>query len=354
MLRLAPEEFLRVRQVLPGRLETTFGGGELNVAVSIAVQGGQSAFMTASPDNVITDALVQEMGKLGVESNLIQRTSDGRFGIYFVETGANQRGGTVTYDRDGSSIALQSAEEYDWESTFADANWFHITGITPAISKNAADASLTAVQNAKQRGLTVSCDLNFRKKLWNWKPGAGTIDLARETMRELMPYIDVVIANEEDADLSLGIQAPETDVDSGSLNVAGYESVAKQIVTQFPNVSKVAITLRESISASHNNWGAMLYDAAAEQAHFAPTHDDGDYRPYEIHNIVDRVGAGDSFSGALIIALTTDELSESETALRYAVAASCLKHSIKGDFNYATRPEIEALMKGSGSGRVQR
>lgn len=354
MLRLAPEEFLRVRQVLPGRLEATFGGGELNVAVSIAVQGGRSAYMTAAPDNVITDALIQEMGKLGVETDLIQRTPRGRFGIYFVETGANQRGGTVTYDRDGSSIALQSAGEYDWETAFVGANWFHITGITPAISENAAQASLTAVQKAKEAGLTVSCDLNFRKKLWNWKPGTSTVDLARESMRGLMPYIDIVIANEEDADLSLGIQAPHTDVDSGALHVAGYESVATEIVSQFPNVTKVAITLRESISASHNNWGAMLYDTSASRAHFAPSDADGNYQPYEIRNIVDRVGAGDSFSGAMIVALNTDQLSDPETALKYAVAASCLKHSIKGDFNYATRPEIEALMKGSGSGRVQR
>lgn len=354
MLRLAPEDFLRLRQVIPGRLEATFGGGELNVAVSIAFQGGRSAFMTALPDNPLTDALVQEMQKLNVQSDLIQRIPEGRFGIYFVETGANQRGGTVTYDRDGSSIALLPADRYTWDQTFREANWFHITGITPAISAHAADAALTAVERAKQRGLTVSCDLNFRKKLWRWKPGTSPVDLARETMRKLMPFVDVVIANEEDADLALGIQAPETDVEAGELNVEGYEQVALHIVSGFPNVSKVAITLRESLSASHNNWGALLYDAKPGKSYFAPLDAHGRYRPYEIRNIVDRVGAGDSFAGALVFALTTPDLAHPETALRYAAAASCLKHSMKGDFNYATRSEIEALMEGSGSGRVQR
>jgi len=354
MLRLAPEEFLRLRQVMPGRLESTFGGGELNVAISIAHQGGRAAFLTATPDNLLTDAMEQEVRKLNVDTDLIVRTPHGRFGIYFVETGANQRSGTVTYDREGSSIALQPASGYDWEKAFSGANWLHITGITPAISAVAAEAAAEAVQNAKQRGLTVSCDLNFRKKLWNWKPGVSTVDLARETMQGLMPYIDVVVANEEDADLSLGIRASQTDVDAGELNVGSYHQVARKIVSRFSNVRTVAITLRESISASHNNWGALLYDAETDVVHVAPVDAGGRYRPYEICNIVDRVGGGDSFSGALTFALNTEELSHPEIALKYATAAGCLKHSIKGDFSYATRPEIEALMQGSGSGRVQR
>lgn len=354
MIRLAPEDFLRVRQVIPGRLEATFGGGELNVAVSAAVQGRRSAFLTVLPDKVLTDALEQECRKLGVDTDLILRADQGRFGIYFVETGANQRGGTVTYDRAESSISLRGADGYDWQRTFDGADWFHVTGITPALSECAAAAALAAVENAKQRGITVSCDLNFRKKLWNWKPGVSRVELARETMRGLMPFVDVVIANEEDADLALGIQAAESDVEAGELNVAGYRQVAETIIEQFPNVRQVAITLRESISASHNNWGAMLYDAESGNAHVAPVDDEGRYRPYEIRNIVDRVGAGDSFAAALIVASGDDDLSSPETAVRYAAAASCLKHSIKGDFNYASRPEIEALMRGSGTGRVQR
>lgn len=354
MIRLAPAEFLRVRQVLPGALEATFGGGELNVAVSIAMQGGDSAFLTALPDNVLTDCLVQELRKLNVDAGLVHRTNAGRFGVYFVETGANQRSGTVTYDRDGSSISLQPPDFYDWDRAFAGANWFHITGITPAVSEKAAAAALHAVQAAKGRGLTVSCDLNFRRKLWKWRPGTPPVELARETMRRLLPAVDVVIGNEEDAGQSLGIHAAGSDVETGALDREGYRDVARQVVSQFPNVQTVAITLRESLSASHNNWGAMLFDAAADAVHFAPTDDAGEYRPYAIRNIVDRVGAGDSFAGGLIFALNTPELSPPATALRYAVAASCLKHSVKGDFNYVTRAEVEALVAGAGSGRVQR
>jgi 2-dehydro-3-deoxygluconokinase len=354
MLRLAPQEFLRLKQVIPGQLDSTFGGGELNVAVSIAVQGGRAAFLTLAPDNPISDALLQEMRKLGVETDLVRRTEGGRFGIYFVETGANQRGGTVTYDRSGSCISIEPAESYDWDSAFSGADWFHITGITPAISGVAADAAREAVEQAKRNGLTVSCDLNYRKKLWKWKPGVSAADLAQSTMRGLMPHIDVVIANEEDCELCLGIAASETNVEAGELHLDGYRQVARRIVEEFPNVKTVAITLRESLSASHNNWGAMLYNAATEETYCAPRDADGHYQPYQIRNIVDRVGAGDSFAGALIFALKTEELASAEIALRYATAASCLKHSIKGDFNYAAREEIESLMHGSGSGRVQR
>lgn len=354
MLRLAPEGFLRLRQVIPGRLESTFGGGELNVAVSVAMQGGNSAFLTPSPDNAITDALVQEMRKLGVDNGLVQRVDQGRFGIYFVETGANQRGGTVTYDRSESSIALTPPEAYDWSSAFQDANWFHITGITPAISRTAAEAAIASVQAARSAGLTVSCDLNFRRKLWKWDTHSTAVELSREVMSDLVQHVDVVIANEEDADLSLGISEESSDVEAGQINTEGYTRVARRIVEQYANVSKVAITLRESISASHNNWGAMLYDSESDTSHFAPLDQDGNYSPYQICDIVDRVGAGDSFAGGLIVALNTPELSDPATAIRYATAASCLKHSIKGDFNYSTRAEIESLMKGGGSGRVQR
>ncbi|MFM7159295.1 MAG: PfkB family carbohydrate kinase, partial [Planctomycetaceae bacterium] len=214
--------------------------------------------------------------------------------------------------------------------------------------------ALKAVATARARKIPVSCDLNFRKKLWRWRSGVGPVDLARQTMRELVKSVDLVIANEEDADMCLGISAPHSNVEAGEIDLAGYTQVAAEIVRQFPNVSRVAITLRESHSASHNNWGALLYDAAGRQLHTAPNNAQGRYEPYEIHNIVDRVGAGDSFAGALIFALNTPGLDQPQSAIAYAVAASCLKHSIKGDFNYATRAEIEGLMKGGGSGRVQR
>jgi len=354
MIRLAPEEFLRLAQVLPGRLEATFGGGEVNVAVSVALQGGKAAFATVLPDNVLSDCFEQELRRLKVDPGLVKRSPNGRFGIYFVETGANQRSGTVTYDRDHSSISLASPQDYDWDAILQGATWFHITGITPAISAQSAAAAREAVRAAKERKITVSCDLNFRKKLWRWKAGAAPVELARETMRGLVPFIDLVIANEEDAEMCLGIRAAESNVEEGAIHLEGYAEVARQIVQRYSNVSRVAITLRESLSASHNNWGALLYDAKSGGLHAAPCDAGGRYRPYEIKNIVDRVGAGDSFAGGLIFALNTPGLDDPATALRYATAASCLKHSIKGDFNYATRSEIEALMKGSGSGRVVR
>ena len=354
MLRLMPQGFTRIRQSVPGSLDATFGGGELNVAVSIAVQGGHSAFVTAIPDNAVSDCLEQEMRRLGVSTDLLHRKPEGRFGIYFVESGANQRAGIVVYDRNATTVSLQPPGAYDWDRIFDGASWFHITGITPAISAYAADSAVESVHQARDRGVTVSCDLNFRRKLWRWQPETPPVHLAQTTMRRMMPMVDVVVSNEEDAELALGITARDSDVESGRINQNAYVDVARQIIEQFPNVRRVAVTLRESLSASHNNWGAMLYEALSGTAAFAPTDADGNYRPYEIRDIVDRVGAGDSFAGALIFALNTPELAEPDSAIRYAAAASCLKHSILGDFNYATRSEIEALMAGSGSGRVQR
>lgn len=354
MIRMMPPGWGRLTQSLPGVLETTFGGAEVNVAVSIAAQGGRAAYCSALPDNPITTAFAGELRRYGVDDSLILRSAEGRFGIYFVENGANQRGGTVTYDRAGSSISVVPPDRYPWDQIFAEATWFHITGITPSISRTAAEVSRVAVEQAARRGIPISCDLNFRKKLWNWQPGTKPADLARQTMEGLLPHMQVLIANEEDADHVLGIRAAGTNVDEGVLNLAGYEDVARQIVAKFPNLNRVAITLRESVSASHNNWGAMLFDAAGSRAHFAPLDEQGQYTPYEIHAIVDRVGAGDAFAGGLIFALQTSGLQESPTALAYAVAASCLKHSIRGDFNDSTRAEIEALMRGGGRGRVSR
>lgn len=353
MGRIAPPGFLRFTQALPGSMNFTFGGGEANVAVSLAIFGAKASFVTALPKNPIGDACVNCLRGLGVDTGSIARGGE-RLGLYYLEAGANQRASVVVYDREGSSVMTTSASAYNWSSIFADAAWFHVTGITPALSANTADATILAAKAAKAAGATVSCDLNFRKKLWNWRPGTKPRELAEETMRQVLPYVDVVIANEEDAEKVLSIKAAGTDVESGELHVEAYEDVAKQVVSQFGNVSKVAITLRESISASHNNWGGMLYDAATRQAHFAPLNGDGAYSPYLITDIVDRVGGGDSFGAGLIFALTTDGLHDPATAIRFAVAASCLKHSVMGDFNYSTRAEVEALMGGAASGRVQR
>ena len=351
MGRLTPG-LKRLRQALPGSLDVSFAGAEANVAASLSMLGKTTSFVTALPKNPLADACIASLANHGIGVEHIARTDFGRLGLYFLETGANQRAGQVVYDRDGSSISMSGPDTYDWESILDGADWFHTTGITPAVSSNAADSTLSAVRRAKEKGCTVSCDLNFRKKLWKWKPPENANSLARETMTKILPFVDVVIANEEDCETVLGIHAADTDVESGKLSISRYPDVAQQVLSQFPNVKQVAITLRESLSASHNNWGAMLYSRDSGPV-FAPS-SNGEYRPYEIKNIVDRVGAGDSFAAGLIFALSTPELSNPETAIQFATAASCLAHSILGDFNYSTRAEIEALMGGAASGRVVR
>ena len=353
MMRVAPEGLLRFRQSMPGTVETTFSGAEANVAASVVNLGGKAAFVSALPEHAIADACISTLKGLSVDTNFIQRTDKGRLGVYFLETGANQRPSNVIYDREYSSVSLMTSDDYPMDEIFSDAGWLHISGITPALSKQAAEASIAFVKHASENGVKVSCDLNFRKKLWKWDSSKSPTDLAQETMRKLLPYVDVVIGNEEDAWDVLGISAGTTDVHSGSLEIENYPRVATQIIEQFPNVSKVAITLRESISASHNNWGAMLYDAETESSDFAPMQN-AKYQPYEIHNIVDRVGGGDSFAAGLIFALNTPELAENKSAISFAVAASCLAHSVTGDFNFNTRSEVERLMNGNASGRVVR
>ncbi len=353
MGRLCPENFQRFRQSMPGKLDMTFAGAEANVAASIALLGGNVKFVTALPDNEMTEACLPVLKGINIDVSGVKIVKYGRFGLYFVERGANQRPSKVMYDRDYSSVSLTKGDAYDWEDIFSGANWLHTTGITPSLSEISALATEVAVRTAKEKDLTVSCDLNFRKKLWQWKPGTSASDLARKTMNDILPYVDVVIANEEDAHDVLGISAGNSNVEGGKLDVDKYTDVAKEIVRQFPNVQKVAITLRESHSATHNNWGAMLYDASTGLSHFAPL-TDGNYTPYEIKNIIDRVGGGDSFGAALVFALNTPELAEPQDAIRFAIASSCLCHSINGDFNYVSRPEVEALMGGSASGRVVR
>lgn len=352
MGRFQPDGFQRLRQSLPGPLNLTFGGAEANVAASLVIQGRSASFLTALPENELGDACVGFLRNLGVDTSGIVRGGS-RLGLYFVEAGANQRASKVVYDRADSSVSQTGVEAYDLNTAFAKGSWIHLTGITPALSEQAAVTVLEVAKAAKSQGLTVSCDLNFRKKLWKWKPGTDARSLARETMQGILPFVDVVIANEEDASDVLDIQIEHQDIDSGALDIEGYPEVARKIVEMFPNVRQVAITLRESISASHNNWGAMLWDAGTESAHFAPLQGE-DYVPYEIRNIVDRVGGGDSFAAGLIYALTDPDLQEPSSAISYAVAASCLAHSTLGDVNFSTRDEILTLMKGNASGRVQR
>ena len=352
MGRLTPPGCVRLRQGLPGTLKVSFAGAEANVAASFAFFGAEATFVTALPNNELADACIAMLQSSGVALHTL-RTDYGRLGLYFLETGANQRPSRVIYDRDHSAISMTDPAAYDWPSIFQGADWFHVTGITPAISKFAADATLAAVQTAKSAGLTVSCDLNFRGKLWRWEEGTPARELARRVMSEVLPHVDILIANEEDCGDVLQIRAAESDVHSGKLDNARYPDVARRVVKQFPNIAMVATTLRHSVSASHNDWGAMLYQSQTDRATFAPRHEDH-YHPYEIRNIVDRVGGGDAFAAGLIFGLTCEDYKSETDALDFAVAASCLAHSIEGDFNYTSRQEVDALAAGSSSGRVVR
>ncbi len=352
MGRMAAPGFLRFGQCMPGTIDVTFAGAEANVASSLAYFGAKTEFVTAIPEHPIADACVASLKARGVGTKHIVRRP-GRLGLYFLESGANQRPSRVVYDREGTSIAQATSDEYPWSKIFDGAGWFHISGITPALSRTAAETSLSALTAAKKANATVSCDLNFRRKLWRWETTTEPQTLAEQTMRRMLPLVDVVVANEEDCHDVLGIRAADTDVDSGRLAVDRYPEVARKLASQFPNLSRVAITLRESVSASHNNWGAMLYEIESDSAYFAPERD-GRYHPYEIRNIVDRVGGGDAFAAGLIYALNASDLAKPSTAIQFATSASCLAHSIVGDFNFSSRTEVESLMNGSLSGRVVR
>lgn len=352
MGRLTPPGNIRLRQGLPGSLNVTFAGAEANVAASLAMFGCDATFVTALPTNDLADACIASLQAVGIGLHVI-RTDYGRLGLYFLETGANQRPSRVIYDRDESAISQTAAEAYDWPTILEGADWFHVTGITPAVSELAAQATLNAVRQAKAMNVRVSCDLNFRGKLWRWQPDTSPRELAQKVMSDVLQCVDVLIANEEDCGDVLGIRAEASDVRSGVIDVQRYPDVARQVVRAFPKIELVATTLRESRSASHNNWGAMMYRTDSDEAIFAP-YQEGEYRPYQIRNIVDRVGGGDSFAAGLIFASTSGEYASDAEVLDFAVAASCLAHSIEGDFNYTTRGEVDALAAGSGSGRVIR
>lgn len=336
MLRLATPDYLRFNQT--NQLNATFGGGEANVAVSLANYGIDTEFVTRLPKNDIARACVMDLRKYGVGTSHIVYGGD-RLGIYFLETGAVARASKVVYDRAHSSIAEIEAGMINWEEVLKDASWFHWTGITPAISQGAADACLEAIQAANKLGVPVSCDLNYRKNLWKYGKKAS------EVMPELVAGCDVILGNEEDAEKVFGIKPEGFDVaqTEGQVNAAEFESVCTQLMEKFPRAKKVIITLRGSINANHNTWGGVLYaDGKLYQSH-----------RYDITHIVDRVGGGDSFMGGLIYGLLT-YTTDDQKALDFAVAASCLKHTIYGDFNQVTVDEVEKLMEGDGSGRVSR
>lgn len=353
MMRMAPSGFSRLQQCLPGSLDVTFAGAEANVAASLSMLGASARFVTALPNNPLTDACLQTLRGLGIDTSRVLKRDIGRLGIYFVEAGANQRPSRVTYDREGSTVSLTDASDYDWKAILSDAHSLHVSGITPALSEAAAAATKEAVKVAQDSGVQVSCDLNYRAKLWNWRPGTDRKTLAAEVMAEILPHVDVLIANEADCGDVLNIHAGDSQVESGNVQVDAYPEVARKVAACFPNIKLIATTLRESISASHNNWGAMLFDVKSDTACFAPEVD-GRYQPYEIRNIVDRVGGGDAFAAGLLFALKHDDYSTNAEVLRFACAASCLAHSILGDFNFSSRSEVDALAGGSASGRVVR
>jgi len=332
MLRLKPPNWERFFQ--SPLLEATFGGGEANVAVGLARFGLNVAYVSVVPNNPIGDACIGELRRQGVDTSSIVRKGD-RLGIYFLEAGANQRPSKVIYDRSYSAIAEAKPNDINWDKVFDGASWFHISGITPAISLSASELSLEATKKAREKGITVSCDLNFRKNLWKYGKSAP------EVMAQLVKYIDIVIGNEEDCQKSLDVKV-NIDVESGELQIEKYKELTDKILKLYPNIKKIAITLRESHSANYNGWSAVVNN----RKEFLIS------EKYGIHNIVDRVGVGDTFAAGLIYGL--NNLSNDKEALEFAVAASCLKHSIPGDFPLLSVEEVKNLAEGEGSGRVQR
>ena len=332
MLRLKPPNWERFFQ--SPLLEATFGGGEANVAVGLARFGLNTAYVSAIPDNAIGDACIRELKRQDIDTSLILRKGN-RLGIYFLEAGANQRPSVVIYDRSHSAIAEARPGDIDWDKVFDGASWFHISGITPAIALSASELSLEAVKKAKEKGITISCDLNFRKNLWQYGKSAP------EVMGELVKYVDIALGNEEDCQKSLGVKV-DINVESGNLQAEKYKELTERVLELYPNIKKIAITLRESHSADYNGWAAVLNNR--KEFYISGK--------YEIHDIVDRVGGGDTFAAGLIYGF--DHLNSDQEALEFAAAASCLKHSIPGDLPLLSLKEVESLMGGVSSGRVQR
>jgi 2-dehydro-3-deoxygluconokinase len=351
MTRLSSPGHRRIRQCLPGQLDAGFAGAESNIAAAVALLGSRSRFVTALPNNWLGDACVEFLRGYGVDTTHILRTDHGRMAQYFIETGSGLRPGRVLYDRDFSCFSLTAGDAYDWEIILADARWLVLTGISPALSATAAEATLHAAREAKTRGVAVCCDLNFRATLWKWSPGKSARELAREVMGRLMPHVDLLFTNPDQAADVLGL--PWDGIPPGTNPTDAYAASARAIARAHPHLKRIVFTMRESHSASRNALGALLLDVTSDAIHLAPVVN-GEYTPYEMDHIVDRLGAGDAFAGGLLHALQTPGLDTPQRALEFAVASGALAHSIPGDINIVTQSEVEALLSGDRTGRVVR
>lgn len=353
MMRVAPEGRLRLAQALPGKVGVTYAGAEANVCVSLARLGEEARFATALPESPLAEPVRAVLGGHGVELRALYRER-GRLGVFFFEYGADRRPAEVIYDREGSAIALAAPSEYDFEGALAGAGWLHISGITPALSENAFLSVLELARRAKAARVPVSCDLNFRGKLWGWKPGVPAQSLARECMARIMPNVDLLLGSAEGAAIMLDAGAEGTEIRNGRFDAEAVERTARETARRFKNLARIGFTLRECVSAVHNNFGGMLFDAKEDKAFFAPLDASGRPVLYEIRDIVDPLGAGDAFAAGLIKALNDAEFSDPQRAIAFAAAAGCLKHSVHGDFNLVGRDEIEGLALGRRRGSVSR
>lgn len=346
MLRVATPGFQRIQQAMPGKVEVTFAGAEASIAASIAYLGGEAAFVTSLPNHAVADACIADLRSLGVDTSSIVRTSQGRLGIYYYERGANQRASQVIYDREGSSVSMLTADQYDWSTILKRAEWLLISGITPAISRNAASVTKAAMQAANELGVKVACDMNYRSKLWTWEAPLSARELATKTMRELMPRVDMFIGGREDAAEVLGISSTTSQPEE-------LLRISREIGERYPRLKYVAMTRRIGSTANSNSFGGMLYESESKRVVYAPLLNQ-EPSWYEINDIVDRLGAGDAFTAGMLYSLTRSSVVDLQKVIDFATAAGCLAHSIEGDYNYVTRSEVEAIVAGVQGGRVSR
>ncbi len=353
LLRLSSPHHRRLRQSLPGSLETSFAGAEANVAATLAGLGQAAELVTALPRNDVAEACLASLRAVGVGLRHVALVDQDRFGLFFAEPGANQLAGRVIYDRLGSSFSLAPPETYPWEAIVREAGWFHTTGISPGVSRPAAAATIAGVTAARRAGLQVSFDVNFRRQLWRWDPARGQEQLVRSTLAEILPHVTVLIGGVADLALIAGLNADHRIASAGDDPLQGPLSVARAVADRHPHLEHIAITLRGGLSADRQEWGALLFSPATGKTHAAPRRAEA-YQPYSIWDVVDRIGTGDVFAGSLIFALRDPELADPGRALAFAAAASCLAHSVPGDFKLIRRAEVEALVAGGGSGQLMR